>query len=387
MHAKAPLEVDWREVSSYFRIHHQDDSCFCCPDFSLSWSHRQASQSVVAVFGSLRPNLKEIYSWQLSSKYLSLLGISIGAITALVVTVITYGFFQTIIFPSIDSKVISNVPNAPQGLFSYWVPPAFMALQSSTIVSAIARTQPQFQLRFVEPLASKSNSHTGIDMLLAGELSFVQSSQPLRDADFFEAKARGFTLEQIPVAIDGIAFYVNPQVSIPGLSLSQLKDIFAGKITNWRQVGGPDLPITPFYTFDQSGRTSSMLKEKVLHGEKLGTNVQAVSNLTESISKVTQTAGGIGYATVSEVAGQHDIYLLPLSQSNGQAFMSPYLPNQTALNNTALLDGSYFLTTKLFVIFRKDGTIDEQAGLAYTDLLLSDRGQQLIDQAGFVPIR
>jgi hypothetical protein len=38
---------------SYFGIHYQDDCCFCCPDFSLSWSHRQAFQSVVALFGSL----------------------------------------------------------------------------------------------------------------------------------------------------------------------------------------------------------------------------------------------------------------------------------------------------------------------------------------------
>jgi len=46
---------------SYFGIHYQDDGCFCCPDFSFSWNCGQALQSVMAVFGSLLPNLKEVY--------------------------------------------------------------------------------------------------------------------------------------------------------------------------------------------------------------------------------------------------------------------------------------------------------------------------------------
>jgi hypothetical protein len=60
MHPKAPLEMGSRQFLSYFRIHYQDDGCFCCPDFSLSWNCGQAFQSVMAVFGSLLPNLKEV---------------------------------------------------------------------------------------------------------------------------------------------------------------------------------------------------------------------------------------------------------------------------------------------------------------------------------------
>jgi hypothetical protein len=61
MHPKAPLEMGSRQFLSYFRIHYQDDGCFCCPDFSLSWNCGQAFQPVMAGFGSLLPNLKEVY--------------------------------------------------------------------------------------------------------------------------------------------------------------------------------------------------------------------------------------------------------------------------------------------------------------------------------------
>jgi phosphate transport system substrate-binding protein len=69
-------------------------------------------------------------------------------------------------------------------------------------------------------------------MLLDGQLTISQSSRPIETKEFEEAKTKGFELEQVAVAIDGIAFYVDPQLSIPGLTVAQIKDIFTGKITN-----------------------------------------------------------------------------------------------------------------------------------------------------------
>jgi phosphate transport system substrate-binding protein len=55
-----------------------------------------------------------------------------------------------------------------------------------------------------------------------------------------------------------------------------------------------------------------------------------------------------------------------------------------SVNYEGLEDGSYPLTRRLFVIVRKDGLVDEQAGLAYANLLLSQEGQALVEQAGFM---
>jgi phosphate transport system substrate-binding protein len=58
-----------------------------------------------------------------------------------------------------------------------------------------------------------------------------------------------------------------------------------------------------------------------------------------------------------------------------------------AVNKTAFTDGTYPLTRRIFVVIKQDGKLDEQAGVAYANMLLSDEGQKLVEEAGFVPIR
>jgi len=57
-----------------------------------------------------------------------------------------------------------------------------------------------------------------------------------------------------------------------------------------------------------------------------------------------------------------------------------------ALNKSAFADGSYPLTRRLFVVIKRDGRLDEQAGVAYTNMILSNEGQELVEKAGFVPL-
>lgn len=195
-------------------------------------------------------------------------------------------------------------------------------------------------------------------------------------------------MEQVPIAIDGIAFYVHPQVSIPGLSLSQIRDIFTGKITNWKEVEGQDLPIVPWVHSSQASGIADFIEENVLVGEKLASSVQAARTPTESLRRVANIPGAIGYATASIVVGQNSVRLLPIGEEAGQAFVPPFAPNAPAtVNESAFANGSYPLTRRLFIVIKRDGRLDEQAGIVYTNLLLSDEGQRLIEQAGFVPIR
>ena len=297
---------------------------------------------------------------------------------------------------SVVYKTFASVPNVPQGLFTYGGSTTFAPLRSQAIVTAIAEAHPQFKLLFIDAILNRHGSGVGLQMLLAGKLSFAQSSRPLKDSEIEQASQLGFTLEQIPVAVDGIAFYANPQVGIPGLTLSQLKDIFTGKVTNWKQVGGPDLPTTPFSRNLEFSGTADFIQEKVLQGEEFSLNVQQVATTTDSIRQVAETPGGIGYATASEVIGQKTVdpvslatvSPMPLSITNKQAFVSPFDSNsKTVVNTTAFANGSYPLTRYLFVVIKQDSGVNEKAGRAYANLLFSEQGQRMIEQAGFVPIR
>jgi phosphate transport system substrate-binding protein len=285
-------------------------------------------------------------------------------------------------------KTFADVPNVPQGLFYYGGATTFAPVRFSNLASAINQAHPQFQLRYAENIGTNPGAGTAIGMLLSGEVSFVQSSRPIKERELEQAKARGFELEQVPVAIDAIVFYVNPQVKIPGLSLPQLKGIFTGKITNWQQVGGPNLAIVPFTRNPETSGTVDIVKTKVLAGGEFSQNVQTVKTTSESIQKVAQNPGGIGFASVAQVIAQKAIYPLPLSIDNSRNFVSPVVGSypQAKLNKAALTDGSYPLNRKLFIVIKKDGKSDEVAGIAYANFLLSAQGQNQIDRSGFIPI-
>jgi phosphate transport system substrate-binding protein len=289
--------------------------------------------------------------------------------------------------PISQHRTLAEVPDVPALTVRYGGSTSFAPLRSPEIEGKILQAHPGFKLVYTEPPpGEKPGSGNGIRMLIEGQLSVAQSSRGLKDEEFERAKTRGFTLEQVPVAIDGIALYVNPQLSILGLTVSQVKDIFTGTVTNWSQVGGPNLEIKPFSRDPQDGGTPEYFEEKVMSEESLAESVQPyVRDTTDSLRQVASTPGGIGYATASEVCNQSLVRPLPLAKGETQTFVSPCQGKQVNLADFA--NDAYPITRRLFVVIKRDGSSDEQAGVAYVDMLLSDEGQQLVEQAGLVPLR
>jgi phosphate transport system substrate-binding protein len=167
-----------------------------------------------------------------------------------------------------------------------------------------------------------------------------------------------------------------------------VRDIFTGKIANWQAVGGPNIPITAVSRDPSAGGTVDFFIENVLEKQPLGKAVNIARDATDSIRKVAAAPGGIGFATSTESINQRTIRLLALGKGGHQSFVSPCGDAAcTLVNEAAFADSSYPVTRRLFVILKRDGKLDEQAGVAYANLLLSDEGQALVKKAGFVPIR
>jgi phosphate transport system substrate-binding protein len=284
-------------------------------------------------------------------------------------------------------RTFAEIPNVPAMKVRYGGSTSFAPLRSPQIEVQIEQAHPGFELIYTEPSpGEKPGSGSGIRMLLEGQLSVAQSSRSLKPEEFEEARTRGFSLEPQAVAIDGIALYVHPQLSIPGLSASQVREIYTGTIRNWSEVGGPDLEIIPFSRDPEDGGTPEYFQENILDKEDFAPSVQPyVRDTTDSIRRVASTVGGIGYATASEVCNQQTVHPLPISREVNQDFVDPC--DGDRVNQTAFANATYPITRELFVIIRRDGGLKEQAGVAYVNLLLSDEGQQLINQAGLVRIR
>jgi phosphate transport system substrate-binding protein len=250
--------------------------------------------------------------------------------------------------------------------------------------SAIAQAHPEFRLRYTEPpLGVPPGCSTGIGMLLDSELSFAQNGRSLKDSEYKKARERNLALQQVPVAIDGIVFFTNQDIPIPGLSIKQLQDIFLGKVTNWKQVGGPDRAVVPI---SQDPKVHVTLN--LLLGDRLmnmGRNVKIVRDYTTAIRQVANTPGAISYSSASIAVGQQSIRLLGVARGNSKQYVSPAI-GSSQVNVTAFQDGTYPITRRLFVVIRRDRTPDELAGVAYTNMLLSAQGQQIVEKAGFAAI-
>jgi ABC-type phosphate transport system substrate-binding protein len=267
----------------------------------------------------------------------------------------------------------------------------------SKIDTKIQQQNPEFKLSYTQHPTLPEGSGTGIQMLLKNQLSFAQSSRPLRNSEFDEAAMQKIALRQVPVAIDGIAIAVNPDLQIKGLTLEELRDIYIGKLTNWQQLGGENLPIIPYSRPLNSG-TTEFFKENVLNQRAFTPKVVEIKTTTEALRAVSKNRGAIYYASAAEVVGQCSVKPIPISYRLGSALITPYqgsyispkdcsLENRNILNYSAFQNSEYPITRKLFVIIRQDGEIEEKAGETYSNLLLTDEGQNLIRDAGFVPLR
>ncbi|MGF1537775.1 MAG: PstS family phosphate ABC transporter substrate-binding protein [Elainellaceae cyanobacterium] len=150
--------------------------------------------------------------------------------------------------PAAEADSFAEVAGVPQGIFNHGGSTTWAKIRENLDASNLENIFPEYRLRYTHPTADEGNpgSHTGIQMLLNGRLSFAVTSRPLREKEMDAAAEQGFRLRQQPVALDANVFVVHPTLDIPGLTLNQIRDIYTGKIRNWQDVGGPDRPITTY---------------------------------------------------------------------------------------------------------------------------------------------
>lgn len=285
------------------------------------------------------------------------------------------------------------VQNVPTGTFSYGGSDAWAAIRLK-VDSAIQSERPEFQLRYIR-LNQSPTASRAIEMLLSDRLTLVQSARPLHNKDYQQAQEQGLKLKQIPIAIDGIAIAVHPNLNISGLTLDQLRSIYTGKISNWKQIGGPELEIVPYSPPAINSDTSEFFRADILKGKAFAPKVEFIGTTTQALRQLANTPGGIYYASAPEIVPQCSIKALPIGRTG--EMIAPYqqprvteaqCPNQRNQINTKVFQtGQYPITRYLYVVAKENSGIAEQAGVAYANFLLTTQGQELIAKTGFVPLR
>ena len=190
-----------------------------------------------------------------------------------------------------------------------------------------------------------------------------------------EAKAE---LESKPIGRDALVFIVNENNPVKSLTQQQLKDIYAGKITNWKDVGGEDLDIVAFQRGEDSGSQTLFKKLLIQDGELMDPPTElapaAMGELVDSIAAYNNSANAIGFSVyyyIDQMYSQPGLRLLAVD-------------DVTPSNNT-IADESYPLCNEFYAVIHPDAAADSPERILY-DWLDTDAGQDCIKKSGYVAV-
>ncbi len=185
-------------------------------------------------------------------------------------------------------------PNEPQGFLQ--------TKGSDTIVNAMQETAEEFMKDYphVFVAVTGGGSGVGIASLINKTTEIATASREMKGKEIEMAEKRGVHPKEIVVAYDGVAVIVNHHNPIDRLSIEDLHDIFTGKVTNWKPLGGKDLPIVTLSREVSSGTHMYFKKEVVQLGKKGSTEEFSKETLllTSSqaiVEEVANNEGAIGY--------------------------------------------------------------------------------------------
>ncbi|MDZ4722599.1 MAG: phosphate ABC transporter substrate-binding protein [candidate division Zixibacteria bacterium] len=216
-------------------------------------------------------------------------------------------------------------------------------------------------------------SGVGIAALINGTTSICESSRPIKSSEIDKLKERFNTVGvEIPVAKDGLSVYVHADNSIQELSIPQLKAIYTGEFTNWNQVGGPDANII-LYGRENSSGTYTFFKDNVLKGEDFAPQTQTLPGTAAVVNAVSKDKLGIGYGGAAFSKGVRQI---KVKKDDVSEAFEPSAEN--------VKSGAYPLSRNLFWYLRNKPTGDMKK---LVDFVLSEKGQRLVIEVGYFPVK
>ena len=216
-------------------------------------------------------------------------------------------------------------------------------------------------------------SGTGISALINGTTDVCEASRSMKDAEKKQVadKAGGPPVEII-VAKDGLSVYVNDSNPVTELSMAQLKDIYTGKVTDWKDVGGTPGKIIP-YSRENSSGTYVFFKEHVLSNQDYTPRAQAMPGTAAVVNAVARDKSSIGYGGAAYAKG---IKVVKIKKEATSAGVVP--------TDATIKDGTYPLSRPLFFYLRPKASAEINA---FTDWVLSAEGQAIVVKVGYFPIK
>mgnify|MGYP000484135979 CR=1 FL=1 len=233
---------------------------------------------------------------------------------------------------------------------------------------AVRKTEINTKNENIKLVISGGGSGNGIKALGEKQCDVAMSSRDIKDKERAAAEKKGVKPVRIAVAVDAIVPVVNPENPVKDLTLEQLSSIYAGKVRNWKELGGQDAPIVVISRDTSSGTFESwqelvMKKERVTPAALMqasnGTVVQAVAKNKNAIGYI-----GLGYLDKS---------------------VKGLTVSKVAASAKTALDGEWPIARELYIFTNGDPKGGVKKLVDY--LLAADKGQKDVLAVGYVPLQ
>ena len=290
-----------------------------------------------------------------------------------IILLILFSFFLSscILNSSIDSS--SGSSSSTQNLY-------IENKGSDTIVNIALVWAETYQKLYPEIRISVTGggSGTGIAALINNTVDIANASRQIKQKEIDNAAVNGVTPVEFIIAGDAIAVIVNLENPINELTIKQISDIFSGKITNWSEIGGNDLPIVKLSRETNSGTHVYFLEEVVRQGDKENTTLFSQDTLllpsSEGIiSEVRDNPNAIGYDGLGYITDE--VKVISVAINAGDDYI---IPSIETVNNKL-----YPIARNLYMYTNGEPVSHVKE---YLEWILSEEGQLIVAELGFVPI-
>ena len=228
-----------------------------------------------------------------------------------------------------------------------------------------------------------SGTVNAYERLITGRTDLIFAAAPSQE-QLEMARRAAKELHLTPIGREAFVFFVNSRNPVEGLTVEQIQGIYTGQITNWNQVGGKNQPIRPFQRLKNSGSQSALLRLMgglpLIDPEKED-RVGGMGGIIQQVASYRNYKNSIGFSFrfyASEMAANDQIRLLALDG---------VFPTKESIR-----DGSYPISDSFFAITAAPiGAPDPRESNpklnAFLDWILSEQGQQIVEDSGYVSIR
>jgi len=246
-----------------------------------------------------------------------------------------------------------------------------LQLEGSTTVGPIADAFAEYFKSIYPELditVKKTGSGDGAAALVDGRCDIANMSRFMKEKEFKQAVDKGIFPVAHVVAMDGVCVVVHPSNPVKALTITQVREIYMGKITNWSQVGGADMPIVVI-SRDTSSGTYETFHNLVMAKKDMAPAVEYVNSNPQAHARVKTTTGAIGYVGLGFV--DRNVRALKIDD------VEP--------TKRTIAGGTYPVARPLYMFtngYPKLGSLTHK----FCTFYLTEKGQELVETKGFVPL-